>query len=131
MHPMDKPPASVSATRVLIYLNALIWLAFALIVAFGLHPALPEGALFKWVMVILALAAGLGLLGVYALLRRYGGVAYYLMLASLAFIALLTVTDDFGVSDLLVLIVNVAAIFLLIKDRAFYLRPDRASRQQG
>jgi hypothetical protein len=124
---MNKPPVSVTITLFLIPLNALVWLAFAIITASGLHPAIPEGDLFRWGMSILAFLTCVFLIVVYFLLRRQGGVAYYLMLGMLALISLLSVTDEFGLLDLLVLVINVVSFLLLIKDRAFYLQRKQAN----
>jgi len=121
-HHVKKSPVSVNVTLFLVLLNALIWLAFAIITAFGLHPAIPEGDLVRWVMSILALLTCLFLIGIYILLRKYGGITYYLMLGILALICILTVTDEFGVADMVVLIINAASFLLLIKDRVYYLQ---------
>lgn len=124
---MNKPPVSVIVTLFLILLNALVWLVFAIITVSGLHPAIPEGDLVRWGMSILAFLTCVFLIVVYFLLRRQGGVAYYLMLGMLSLISLLSVTDEFGLLDLFVLVINVVSFLLLIKDRAFYLQRKQAN----
>jgi hypothetical protein len=119
---MKKSTVSVTSPLFLILLNALIWLAFAIITVSGLHSTIPDGALIRWVMSILSFLTSVFLIGVYYLLRRNGGFAYYLLLGMLALISVLTITDEFGLLDLLVLIINAFTFLLLIKDRAFYIQ---------
>jgi peptidoglycan/LPS O-acetylase OafA/YrhL len=119
---MTKTPASVFATFIFLLLNALVWLAFAIIVATGLHPSIPQDNLVKWTMVILAFLVA-GVLSILCFfLRKRSKVAYYLTLALLLVISLLTVFDEFGLSDLIYLIIAVVPLVLLIKDRAWYLQ---------
>jgi predicted membrane channel-forming protein YqfA (hemolysin III family) len=60
-------------------------------------------------------------MGLWVFLRRRSSLAYYLTLGLLSVISLLTLTDDFGLSDLIVLIITIAPFVLLIKDRGWYL----------
>ena len=56
---MNRLPTSVSATLILIILNAAFWLVFAFLVVFGAIPSIPTDGVIKWVMVILALGVSL------------------------------------------------------------------------
>lgn len=106
------------ATRALIFINAAFWLGFAVLTALGLHPGLPEGALYRWGMTSLAFLTAVFLVGLFLVLDRFK-LAYYLLLAMLAGICVLTITDDFGFSDLVVLVLHLAAFaFLIISRRA-------------
>lgn len=126
---MNSRPVSVSATFILILLNLVFWLAFAVIIAANAHPALPNSPLVKGAMVMLALAAAGALLALLILLGKRNRVAYFLAIGLFGAISLLTILDDFGLTDLVVLALNVLPIFLLIKDRAWYLqaRPEAFS----
>ncbi len=53
---------------------------------------------------------------------KRGGPTYYLILGLLAAFSVLTITDQFGLVDLLVLAVHLLAFVLLMKDRSRYLR---------
>jgi hypothetical protein len=117
---MTKPPASVRATFVFMILNVLIWLTFGVITGLGAHPSIPEGAVFRWGMAVLALLTAGALLGLAIFLRRRNRIAHLLTLGLLGAISVLTITDEFGLVDLAVLVVNVVPIVLLIKDRAWY-----------
>ena len=114
-------PFTRTLTRILILLDALIWLGFAIITALDLHPALPEGNLFRWIISSLALGTSLVLTGLLFLISRGSKIAYYLLLGALLLVTILTITDDFGIADLIVLIVNLSAIILLYIDRKAYL----------
>jgi peptidoglycan/LPS O-acetylase OafA/YrhL len=128
---MIKTPASVSATFVFLLLNALIWLAFAIIVAAGLHPSIPKENLVRWTMAILAFLVAGVLSILWFFLRKRSKVAYYLTLVLLLFISLLTVFDEFGLSDLIYLIIAIVPLVLLIKDQAWYLQRETRPPQAG
>jgi lysylphosphatidylglycerol synthetase-like protein (DUF2156 family) len=119
---MNHRPISVSATMIFILLNALIWLAFGAIVAVGAHPALPVSPLINGIMASLAFITAGILLALLAFLGKRNRVAYYLTLCLLVVISILTIFDDFGLADFVVLIINIAPFILLIKDRAWYLQ---------
>ena len=128
---MIKTPVSVTATLFLILINAFIWLAFAIITATGLHPSIPESDLVRLTMSMLALLTSGLLIGLYFFLRRRTSVAYYITLGMLALISLLTVTDEFGLPDLVVLAISVVPFVLLIKDKAWYLQRNQANQERG
>jgi hypothetical protein len=72
-------------------------------------------------MTFLSIALAAILLGLFIFLFRGNRAAYFLTLAFFAFTAILTIFDDVGPSDLVVLAINIIPLLLLIKDRAFYL----------
>ena len=113
---------SVSATFALIVLNALIWLAFGVIVAANVHPALPDLPLFKGIMALLSFTVSGMLLVLVVFLGKQNRAAYYLTLILLNAVSLLTFFDDFGLTDLVVLVINIAPFVLMIKNRAWYLQ---------
>jgi lysylphosphatidylglycerol synthetase-like protein (DUF2156 family) len=102
---MPKRPLSVLGNLIFILLNALIWLALGMIIALHAHPALPDNPILQWVMALLSF-----------------GTAWFAALCFLALTSILTIFDDFGWTDLLVLVINLIPIILLIKDRAWYLQ---------
>ncbi len=121
MNLKSEPSASVSVASFFLLLDATIWLVFAVLVATGIHPALPESRALQWVMVVLALLATGVLIGLWFFLRRRSRPAYYLTVASLFVLLMLTIADDVGLSDLLVLVAIVVPLVLLLKDRRWYL----------
>lgn len=124
-------PRSVKVALFLIILNAVIWLIFSAIVVLDGHPALPDSPLVKWVMAALAFATAIALFGLSILLKKRIRIAYYLALAFLLFISILTIFDDFGLVDLVVLMINIIPIILLIKDRVWYRQPKSHTDETG
>jgi hypothetical protein len=118
---MTRRPLSVIVTSIFILLNMLIWLSLGAILAAQLHPAMNVPPALRSIMAFLSIVLAAILLGLYIFLYRGNRAAYYLTLAFFAFTAILTIFDDFGLSDLAVLVINIIPLILLIKDRAFYL----------
>ena len=118
-----KTPQSISIALVFIILSAIIWLAFGLIVAADLHPAIPKSDVIRWAMASMSLLTSGILLGFSFLLKRKSRVAYWLTLGLLIIISILTVTDEFGIADLVVLMITLVPLGLLLKDRGWYLQP--------
>ncbi len=105
-----------------ILLNALIWFAFGLIIAANAHPAIRDEPLVTGIMAALGFVTAGMLLVLFVFLRKRSLVAYFLALPLLSGISLLTITDEFGIFDFAVLSINIIPLFLLIKDRAWYLQ---------
>jgi lysylphosphatidylglycerol synthetase-like protein (DUF2156 family) len=103
-------------------LNALVWLVFGVIIAANAHPALPNLPLLKGVMAFLSFTVAVILLGVFFFLVKRNRIAYFIALGVLIATSLLTILDQFGLADLIFLIINIVPILLLIKDRAWYLQ---------
>ncbi len=112
---------TVGATRVLVVVASMIWFGMALLIALGLHPALPQQPAYRWLMGILALVASIGLITCYSIMRRGHTWAYNLLAVMLLGIVVLSVMDQFGWVDLLVLVIHLSALTLLLKDRRHYL----------
>jgi lysylphosphatidylglycerol synthetase-like protein (DUF2156 family) len=115
-------PLSVTITLIFLFLNALVWLALGVIIAANIHPALPDLPIVKGVLVILSLCASGILLGLLFLLRKRSRIAWFVALGFLAITSILTIFDDFGWTDLIVLVINIIPIVLLIKNRAWFLK---------
>ena len=119
---MNNRPFSVTLTSILIGLNALIWLTLGIIIVVNALPALPVPPTLKWIMALLSIGMAAVLLGFFIWLQKGNRAAYYLILAFFAVTSLLTIFDDVGLSDIVVLILNIIPIILLIKDRTWYLQ---------
>ena len=115
---------SVLITRGFILLNSIIWLVFSIIVAFGMHPALPDSELYKWYLAISAFLSATFLLLLYILLKTRTKIAFFLTIAFLILIALLTIMDDLGWIDFIVLAVTLFPVVLLIKNRNWFLKTE-------
>lgn len=118
---MTKTPSTFSAALLLILLNALFWLGFAVMLATGIHPSPPQSKPLLWVMAGLAVLAAIVLIFLCYFLRKRNKFAFYLTLAILGTLILLSLTDDFGFSDLVYLILTSLPFTLLIANRKWYL----------
>jgi lysylphosphatidylglycerol synthetase-like protein (DUF2156 family) len=118
---MDRPPPTASATILLLGLNALVWLGFAVFTVLGGIPSIPEG-MFRGLMALMALGASAVLASLVIGLRRRSRLAFYGALAVLAAIAVLSITDQVGLLDLVSLSISVIPLVLLVRDRRWYLR---------
>lgn len=112
----------VSAALILIALNAAFWLIFAVIAALGLIPAFRASDAVRWVMALLAFGVSGCLIVLVILLRRRNRLAFYGGMGLLAVIAVLSITDEFGLPDVISLLISLAALGLLLKDRDGYLK---------
>ncbi|MDO9545482.1 MAG: hypothetical protein Q7J07_01880 [Pelolinea sp.] len=119
---MTNRPLSVSAALIFILLNALVWLVLGVIIAADAHPALPDVPLIKGTMAFLALATAGILVGLFIFLGKHSRIAYFITLGLFAATSLLSIFDQFGLADLVILAINIIPIILLIKDRAWYLQ---------
>jgi len=106
-------------------------LAFSLIAATGIHPALPETGFGRWVMGVLALLNAFVFVGLVVFLRRHSRIAYWLALVLLTTISVLTYADEFGPADLIVLMINILMLLLLVRDRGWYLSPAPSDLQRS
>jgi lysylphosphatidylglycerol synthetase-like protein (DUF2156 family) len=126
---VSKYPLSVSAVLLSLLLSAFIWFGFAVLVLAGAHPGLPKDTAVQWIMAALAFGSGCALIvSAWALGKRIR-IAYYLVTAFLAVLAVLTVADDVGWVDLVYLVIVIAPLVLMLKDRAWYLRKDRGAEK--
>ena len=119
---MTNRPESVTATLMLMLLSAAAWLAFGVIVAGGLHPALPDLPVYRQVLAYGSFAAGAVLACLFILLRRRIAAAWYLAVALSFGTCVATIFDDVGLADVSVIAVNLVLAGLLIRDRRWYLR---------
>ncbi|MBI5298052.1 MAG: hypothetical protein HY869_21460 [Chloroflexi bacterium] len=118
---MTRRPFSVTVTLGLILFNAVIWLAFGVIVAAHLHPALPDEPAYLLILSVLSLGAALVLSGLAFFLMKHNRLVYFLALAFFGLTTLAFFLDDFGWIDLAFLVINILPAALLLKDRDWYL----------
>lgn len=118
----QKHPLQIRIIYIFMLLNALVWLALGVIVLADLHPAIPDGAAIRRTMGGLLMTAGILMLALAVLLRRRKRIAYWLTLALLAPIIVVTIMDQFGLSDLTVVLMHLLPFALLLKNRDWFLQ---------
>ncbi len=118
---MTKKPITVTLVFALIFLNAFVWLGFTILLAWNLHPALPDSPVIRWIMGILAFGCAGTLITLAVLLGRRNRIAYFLSAGLLALLVVLTFTDEVGWVDAIYLVLAGIPLLLMIKDRSWYL----------
>ncbi|HET7011571.1 MAG TPA: hypothetical protein VFI11_12420, partial [Anaerolineales bacterium] len=121
-------PAILRAARALILFDAILWLAFAAIIAAGVHPSYPDGSIFQWPMAAGGLGGAILMLAIAWILRAPGRLGYRLSVAILAGMVLLGLFDQVGLADLAFMILPLIPLVLLVKGRAWYFRPRMAGQ---
>jgi hypothetical protein len=101
--------ASVYSARILLALNGLIWLLLAVLTLLRRDGA-PPGLVI--IAVLMVANAGAMLLAAWFVTR--GRIFYFLTLALLLVNVLLTFTDQFGLLDLLTLLVDLFLLTILL-----------------
>jgi hypothetical protein len=120
---MGHDPPSVRVALLLLALDALLWFAFGVVVACGGIASINQPPVLRWVMAGLACGGAAGLAGIALLLSRRSRPAFFVAIFLLTFITVLSITDQVGLADLVALAVSAVPLGLLLKDRAWYLRP--------
>lgn len=114
-------PRSAIAAQVLILVNAAFWLIFTVVAALGILPGALSAGLARWVMAGLALGTALVLSFLCFMLNKQKKWAYYASILVLLIIAVLSITDEAGLFDWLILIISLTAIVLMMVERSWFL----------
>ena len=117
----SRRPITFTIALVFILLTALVWLGLGVIIAFNAHPAIPDLPYLKPFMITVSFGIALVLLALLFFLSRRNRWAYIPTLTVLGATVLLTIFDQLGWSDLVIIALNLIPFILLIKDRAWYL----------
>ncbi len=118
---MKHRPWSVTVTFGLILVNTLIWLVQGIIISLGAYPTMSVPTDLKAVLAGMSFGMAAILLTIFIFLVRRNRKAYYFGLAFFAVTALLTIFDQAGLADLVVLVLNLVPIILLVLNRKWYL----------
>lgn len=112
----NRPGTPLRAAQLLLVLNSLLWIGMGI---YGLirFPVSDENAVFAWVVVGLMFANALILLWVAWGLDRGSHALYWLGLAQVGVNLILSVTDQIGAWDLIVLLLNAITLALLFSQR--------------
>jgi uncharacterized membrane protein (DUF2068 family) len=122
---ISKAPTSVIVARAMFFLNAAIWILFSILTLRRTH-----GSTAWIVAILMAGNAGAMLLAGWGIGKRQKWF-YYLGIAVLAVNIVLTVTDEFGLFDLITLLIDVILLVLLLATRSRYSSGSRIRRTDG
>lgn len=112
---------SIKMAQALLFLNGFIWLAFGIYSLVSLSDKYPEQSIIYWIIPLLMFGnSGAMLLSAF-LLGRQQRVFYYFTGAVVLINIILTVTDQFGLFDLITLLIDLLLIGILILKRKWFL----------
>lgn len=119
---MKNFPKTVTATLILILLNAAFWLGYAIITILTNNDPATASYVARWIFAFLALGTAAVLMTLFFLLRQRVRFACNVALIVLALLAVLSVTDQVGWWDIFSLLLSLIPFVLMLKDRKWYLR---------
>jgi lysylphosphatidylglycerol synthetase-like protein (DUF2156 family) len=122
-------PRSLPLTRLMIYLNALLWFFFALVIAAGAHPSYPVGSPYHLPMALAAFMGTAVLFALARLLRKPSSIVYWASVAVLAVTILLALFDEVGPADFAFILTTLLPLAFLIKNRSWYLQPSAPAEE--
>lgn len=112
-------------TRYLFFLNAAVWLAFG--VASLLFRALDGGSLARWVITVMMIANAAVMLWFGMKIVTGQNWVFFLAILYIALNVVLSITDQFGWIDALILLLNLCLLGLLFLTRHRMNQNARAS----
>lgn len=116
-----KPSLILKITSILLILHAVIWFGFGIAVLLRLHPALPADPLWVGLMGGSAFAAAAIFILLPIFLQKRSKPAFYCSVAFLGMVAMVTVLDDVGLSDLMYLAATILPLVLILVNKKQYL----------
>lgn len=123
---MKNFPLIIKIALVFILVNAIGWLMLGVLVATGVHTGLPDDETLKLIMLLGLFGGAIILLLLFQLLRMRKRLAYFITLVALALIMLLTLFDQVGLADAVVLVITLVPFVLLIMGRKWFLQQPQA-----
>lgn len=123
---MKNFPLIIKIALVFILVNAIGWLVLGVLVATGVHTGLPDDETLKLIMLLGLFGGAIILLLLFQLLRMRKRLAYFITLVALALIMLLTLFDQVGLADAVVLVITLVPFVLLIMGRKWFLQQPQA-----
>jgi hypothetical protein len=114
-------PRPVRLAQALFYLNAIIWLLFGVMSLFRMADRNPESSVTLTILAILMFVNVGAMLFCALTIGKGRKWFYFLALAVLALNIVLSITDEFGFFDFLVLALDVLLLGLLISHRKSFL----------
>jgi cation transport ATPase len=118
---MTTLPSTVRATRYLLFLNALCWMAFAIIAAVGAHPSYKDPNAIRWAMTAMGLVVAAILAILATQLEPGNRLTYWASVMLLTAMTLGGLLDELGLADLAFLLITILPLALLIKHHRWYL----------
>lgn len=119
---MKDSPVVVKIALIFILLNSLIFFVLGVLIAGGWHSGIPDDAALKWIMMLGMFGGAIVLALLYMLLAKRRRLAFFIALVALALIMMLTIFDQVGWIDLVMLLITFIPFALLILGRRWFLQ---------
>lgn len=103
------------ATQILFFINGTVWLLFGVLSTLRF---LEQDVALRWIYALLMTANGLGMLLFGLLIIRGSAKIVVVAMLYIGLNAVLSITDQFGVVDALILLLNLCLLGLLIAVRS-------------
>ena len=117
----SKLPNLITAAQSLFYLNAIIWLAIGVASLIRMSNDSPELVVIMGVIAALMFGNAAAMVWSGFGLGKGGKYYYFVALAVISINIILTVTDEFGIYDLITLVIDMIIFGILIAIRKNYL----------
>lgn len=111
----DQTPKLLKLTRNLFYLNAAVWLAFG--ISSLLFRAIDEGSLTRWVITIMMIANAIVMIWFGVMIVTGRNWVFFLAILYMALNVVLSIADQFGWIDALILLLNLIVLGFLFVTR--------------
>ena len=121
----DQISKMLKLTRSLFFLNAAVWLAFG--ISSLLFRAIDEGSLMSWVITVMMIANAIIMVWFGVMIVTGRNWIFFLAILYIAFNVVLSITDQFGWIDALILLLNLIVLGLLFVTRQRMSQTDYAS----
>ena len=108
----DQISKMLKLTRSLFFLNAAVWLAFG--IASLMFRAIDEGSLTRWVITIMMIANAIVMIWFGVMIVTGRNWVFFLAILYMALNVVLSITDQFGWVDALILLLNLIMLGFLL-----------------
>ena len=119
---MKNVPTLVKVAIGFILAGAGVWLVLGVLIAARLHQGMPSDPLIRWGMAIAAFVAFLVMGTLAWLLAKRKRLAFFITLVALGVVFLLTLFDQVGWADAVMMALTVAPFVLLVIGRKWFLQ---------
>ena len=119
---MKNIPTLVKVAIGFILAGAGVWLVLGVLIAARLHQGMPSDPLIRWGMAIAAFVAFLVMGTLAWLLAKRKRLAFFITLVALGVVFLLTLFDQVGWADAVMMALTVAPFVLLVIGRKWFLQ---------
>ena len=119
---MKNIPALIKIAIWFLLASAVVWLVLGVLIAGRLHSGMPSDPLIRWGMAAAAFLACLVMVALAWLLAKHKRLAFFITLLALAVVFLLTLFDQVGWSDAVMMALTLAPFVLLLIGRKWFMQ---------